>query len=63
MHSKDFLVKGTALAKKKPICAEMKIILKLILSYACLLKKINQYFGHFLPSVITVHFTYFETGY
>ena len=23
--SKDFLVKGTALAKKKPICAEMKI--------------------------------------
>ena len=21
----DFLVKGTALAKKKPICAEMKI--------------------------------------
>ena len=23
--SKDFLVKGTAPAKKKPICAEMKI--------------------------------------
>ena len=33
-----FLVKGTAPAKKKPICAKMKIILKPILSYACLLK-------------------------
>ena len=32
-----FLVKGTVPAKKKPICAKMKI--KPILSYACLLKK------------------------
>ena len=41
--SRDFLVKGTALANTKPICAEMMInrILKLILNYARLLKKMN----------------------
>ena len=37
------LVKGTAAAKRRPICAEMKIkILKPILSYACLLKMMEK---------------------
>ena len=38
----DFLVKGTSPAKKKPIYAEMNINTSPILSYACLLKKMEK---------------------
>ena len=40
-----FLVKGTAPANKKLICAEMTINIQPILSYACLLKKMMEKSG------------------
>ena len=53
VHSKDCLVKGTVLAKTKPICAEIKInILKPILSNAKKMEKLA-----FSP-VVTVQLTY-----
>ena len=42
MLSKDFMVKGTVSAKKKSICAEMKINTYANLSYACVLKKMEK---------------------
>ena len=59
-----FLVKGTAPGKKKLICAKMKIILKPILSYACLLKKKKMLkksgFSKIIHIIVAMYFTTFE---
>ena len=61
VRSKYILVKGTAPAKTKPICAEMKInTFKPILSYTCLLKK-NRGFSNFTYVTVAVNFTAFES--
>ena len=54
-----FFVKGTAPAKKKPICAKLKINTKADLGYACLLKKKigrNRGFSNITHIIVAMYF-------